>query len=119
MVLEDNCAPFSDLHIACIHCIDSKVKLKYTFSDIASLNPVTISCLSALSTIEGLFFPTIEMVDSLKDKRSPIVCRVKVIFNFFFNVRSFSRVETTSVLGTKFRNIYSYGKALFSEHLIG
>ena len=35
------------------------------------------------------------------------------VFFVFFNVHSFSRVETTSVLGRKSRNIYSYRKALF------
>lgn len=72
-----------------IHCIDSNVKFEYTFSEIASLNLVTVlGHVSLPSDLRSrrlvLFLHMNDLMDSLRDKRSPVVCRVKA--SCFFEV---------------------------------
>ena len=76
------CAPFSASDLVYIHCIDSNVKFEYTFSEIASLNLVTVlGHISLSSDLRSrrrvLFLHMNEFMGSLTDKRSPVLCRVK------------------------------------------
>ena len=88
-IVEGNCAPFSASDLVYIHCIDSNVKFEYTFSEIASLNLVTVlGHVSLPSDLRSrrlvLFLHMNDLMDSLRDKRSPVVCRVKA--SCFFEV---------------------------------
>lgn len=88
-IVEGNCAPFSSSNLLYIHCIDLNVKFEYSFSGIASLNLITaLGHVSFPSDLRSrrlvLFLCSKEMFDSLGNKKSPVVCRVKA--SCFFEV---------------------------------
>ena len=89
-IVEGNCTPFSNSNIFYIHCVDSNVKFEYSFSEAASLNLITIlGDVSFPSELQSrrlvLFLCSSEIMDTLRDKKSPVVCRVKA--SCFFKVR--------------------------------
>ena len=79
--LKKNSARLSTSDMFYIHCIDPNVKFEYSSRGEASLNLVTVlahvSLPSDLSRGGCLFVSAKEIMDSLKVKRSPVVCRVK------------------------------------------
>ena len=88
-IVEGTIAPFSNSNIFYIHCVDSNVKFEYSFSEAASLNLITILGHVGLpSELRSrrlvLFLCSSEIMDTLKDKKSPVVCRVKA--SCFFEV---------------------------------
>ena len=88
-IVDGNCAPFSSSNLIYIHCIDSNVKFEYSFSEIASLNLITVlGHVSFPSDLRSrrlvLFLYTTEILDSLRNKKAPVVSRVKA--SCFFEV---------------------------------
>ena len=88
-IVDGNCAPFSTSNLLYIHCVDSNVKFEYSFSGVASLNLITVlGHVSFPSDLRSrrlvLFLHTKEILDTLRNKKSPVICRVKA--SCFFEV---------------------------------
>jgi len=86
-IIEGNCALFSNSNVLYIHCVDCNVKFEYSFSEAASLSLTTVlRHVSFPSDLRSrrlvLFLCSTEIMDTFKDKRSPVVCRVKENLNW-------------------------------------
>ena len=78
-IVDGNCAPFSTSNLLYIHCVDSNVKFEYSLSGVASLNLITVlGHVSFPSDLHSrrlvLFLHTNEILDTLRNKKSPVIC---------------------------------------------